>query len=47
MYQLTQKDGDEVLRIKTKYKPSPGVTRDADNIYFGSYEGQLVAVSLK
>ncbi|MGB5997871.1 MAG: outer membrane protein assembly factor BamB [Marinomonas sp.] len=47
VYQLTQKDGDEVLRIKTKYKPSAGVTRDADNIYFGTYEGQLVAVSLK
>ncbi|REG82228.1 outer membrane protein assembly factor BamB [Marinomonas pollencensis] len=46
VYQLSQKDGDEVLHIETKYNPSSGVTRDADNVYFGTYEGQLVAVSL-
>ncbi|WP_133012787.1 outer membrane protein assembly factor BamB [Marinomonas flavescens] len=47
VYQLSQKNGDEVIHIETKYKPSAGVTRSGDNVYFGTYDGQLVAVSLK
>jgi len=47
VYQLSQKNGDKIERIDTKYKPSAGVTKVGDSIYFGTYKAQLVSVSLK
>lgn len=47
VYQLAQKDGDKITRIETDYKPSSGVTRVGDSVYFGTYNAQLVSVSLQ
>lgn len=46
VYQLSEKDGDELLYIETPFKPSAGVTLNNDTIYFGTYEGELVSFSL-
>ncbi len=47
VYQLEQKNGVKIERIKTDYKPSSGLTRVGDSVYFGTYGAQLVSVSLK
>lgn len=46
LYTLNQADGDEINEIETDYAPSSGVTLQGDSIYFGTYDAQLVAVSL-
>ena len=46
VYKLQQEDGDKEYSISTEYKPSAGVTRQGDVLYFGTYDAQLVAVSL-
>ncbi|RBO84118.1 outer membrane protein assembly factor BamB [Marinomonas aquiplantarum] len=46
LYTLNQADGDEIHEIETGYAPSSGVTLQGDSIYFGTYDAQLVAVSL-
>ncbi len=46
VYELEQEDGDRKNLVPTAYKPSAGVTRQGDVLYFGTYDAQLVAVSL-
>ncbi|MCV2402571.1 outer membrane protein assembly factor BamB [Marinomonas sp. C2222] len=46
LYELAQKDGHKNSKVETKYKASSGVTRNGDTLYFGTYDGFLVAVSL-
>jgi len=46
VYELAQDNGDKKETVSTEYKPSAGVTRHGDVVYFGTYDAQLVAVSL-
>ncbi|RBP78043.1 outer membrane protein assembly factor BamB [Marinomonas rhizomae] len=46
VYELAQNNGDKKDSFSTKYKPSSGVMRHGDVLYFGTYNAQLVAVSL-
>ena len=46
VYELAQEDGDKKDTFSTEYKPSAGVTRHGDVVYFGTYDAQLIAVSL-
>ncbi|ETX11229.1 outer membrane assembly lipoprotein YfgL [Marinomonas ushuaiensis DSM 15871] len=46
LYELNQENGKEKRKLSTEYKPSAGVTRNGNVLYFGTYEAQLVAVSL-
>lgn len=47
LYELNQEKGKEKRSLSTDYKPSAGVTRNGDVLYFGTYDAQLVAVSLE
>ncbi|MEP0071430.1 MAG: outer membrane protein assembly factor BamB [Marinomonas sp.] len=47
LYELGQAKGNEIRVIPTEYTPSAGVTRNGDILYFGTYDAQLVAVSLE
>jgi len=47
LYELNQENGKEKRALSTDYKPSAGVTRNGDILYFGTYDAQLVAVSLE
>ena len=46
VYELLQSNGLQVKHIDTQMKPSAGVSRDGDRVFFGTYDGELVAVSL-
>ncbi|QUX95183.1 outer membrane protein assembly factor BamB [Marinomonas sp. CT5] len=46
LYEIAQENGDKKETIPTDYKPSAGVMRHGDVVYFGTYDAQLVAVSL-
>jgi outer membrane protein assembly factor BamB len=46
VYELGQKNGKKKGSFSTNYKPSSGVTRHGDVLYFGTYDAQFVAVSL-
>ncbi|NLQ16832.1 outer membrane protein assembly factor BamB [Marinomonas sp. M1K-6] len=46
VYQLGQEKGAKQNTISTDYKPSSGVARYGDTLYFGTYDAKLVAVSL-
>ncbi|ETI62197.1 outer membrane protein assembly factor BamB [Marinomonas profundimaris] len=45
-YELGQEKGKKKASFTTDYKPSAGVTRHGDVLYFGTYDAQFVAVSL-
>lgn len=47
LYELNQESGKEKRSLSTDYKPSAGVTRNGDILYFGTYDGQLIAASLE
>jgi outer membrane protein assembly factor BamB len=47
LYELNQENGKQKRTLSTDYKPSAGVTRNGDVLYFGTYNAQLVAVSLE
>lgn len=47
LYELGQEKGSKVRVIPTEYMPSAGVTRNENVLYFGTYDGQLVAFSLE
>ncbi|MFT2097906.1 outer membrane protein assembly factor BamB [Marinomonas sp. 2405UD66-6] len=47
LYELGQAKGNKIRVIPTEYTPSAGVTRNGDVLYFGTYDAQLVAVSLE
>lgn len=47
LYELNQENGKIKSTLSTDYKPSAGVTRNGDVFYFGTYDAQLVAVSLE
>lgn len=46
VYELEQSSGGQLVHVKTDYRPSAGVSRDGDAVFFGTYDGELVAVSL-
>lgn len=46
LYELAQQDGHKNNLVETQYRVSSGVTRSGDTLYFGTYDGFLVAVSL-
>ncbi|MBJ7549945.1 outer membrane protein assembly factor BamB [Marinomonas ostreistagni] len=46
LYELNQSNGLQVQHIETGAKPSSGVSRDGDRVFFGTYDGDLIAVSL-
>lgn len=46
VYQIDQNNGKIITRFSTGFHPSAGVTRNGDILYFGTYDAQLVAVSL-
>lgn len=46
LYELGQEKGKRRDSFETTYKVSSGVTRHEDTLYFGTYDAQLVAVSL-
>ncbi|MEO9273507.1 outer membrane protein assembly factor BamB [Marinomonas sp. 5E14-1] len=47
LYELGQEKGNKIRVIPTEYTPSAGVTRNGDILYFGTYDAQLVAISLE
>lgn len=46
LYALSQQDGDVISKIETQYPASSGVALQGDTLYFGTYDAQLIAVSL-
>lgn len=46
VYELEQSSGRQLVHVKTDFRPSSGVSRDGDKVFFGTYDGELVAVSL-
>ncbi|CUB04409.1 Beta-barrel assembly machine subunit BamB [Marinomonas fungiae] len=46
VYELEQSSGGQLVHVATDFHPSAGVSRDGDKVFFGTYDGQLVAVSL-
>ncbi|TYL47308.1 outer membrane protein assembly factor BamB [Marinomonas sp. IMCC 4694] len=46
LYELGQEKGKRRDSFETTYEASSGVTRHEDTLYFGTYDAQLVAVSL-
>lgn len=46
VYELGQEKGKKRNTVSTEFKPSSGVTRHGDTVFFGTYDAKLVAVSL-
>ncbi|MBJ7539182.1 outer membrane protein assembly factor BamB [Marinomonas transparens] len=46
VYQVSQENGKKQSHIETDYEPSAGVTLNGDTLYFGTYNAELVAISL-
>ncbi len=46
VYELDQKSGKKINYMTTEFAPSAGVARQGDTLYFGTYDGQFVAVSM-
>ncbi|MCB5162802.1 outer membrane protein assembly factor BamB [Marinomonas algarum] len=46
LYALSQDKGKEMDSFETGLRASSGVTRQGDTLYFGTYDAQLVAVSM-
>ncbi|WP_067036319.1 outer membrane protein assembly factor BamB [Marinomonas gallaica] len=46
LYELAQANGQQVKHLETGYRPSAGVSRDGDTLFFGTFDGELVAASL-
>ncbi|NLV00472.1 outer membrane protein assembly factor BamB [Marinomonas sp. UCMA 3892] len=46
VYELAQDNGKKKDTFSTEYRPSAGVARHGDVVYFGTYDAQLIAVSL-
>ncbi|WP_111638326.1 outer membrane protein assembly factor BamB [Marinomonas shanghaiensis] len=46
VYELGQEKGKKKNTLSTEFKPSSGVARHGDTLFFGTYDAKLVAVSL-
>lgn len=46
VYELAQENGKKKNTVSTEYRASAGVVRHGDVVYFGTYDAQLIAVSL-
>lgn len=46
VYELAQENGKKKNTVSTEYRASAGVARHGDIVYFGTYDAQLIAVSL-
>ncbi|SBS28829.1 Outer membrane protein assembly factor BamB precursor [Marinomonas aquimarina] len=46
VYELEQSSGGQIVHVATGFRPSAGVSRYGDDVFFGTYDGELVAVSL-
>ncbi|GGN23943.1 MULTISPECIES: outer membrane protein assembly factor BamB [Marinomonas] len=46
VYELGQEKGKKRNAVSTEFKPSSGVTRHGDTLFFGTYDAKLIAVSL-
>lgn len=46
VYELAQSDGKRETYFRTNYRPSSGIALDDDTVFYGTFDAELVAVSL-
>lgn len=46
VYELAQKSGKQLTHFETDIKASSGVSRYGDKVFFGTYDGELIAASM-